>query len=165
MEERLEKRERERLSLMMRLEAHGEEIVGFFDFLKGYGQVLELTREILVEVSEINKQQKKIDMKLSELAGSLNEVGDKLDKAQAEILDAIAKLQATDPDISPEGQDSVQRLKSVADALDAIVPDNPTAPPEGQSRRLGRDPEAERAERQRSAAVERQEKEKGKEKH
>lgn len=94
-------------------------------------------------------------MKLSDLSGSLNEVGDQLEKAQAEILDALTKLSESDPDISPEGQEAINRLKSAAQRLDDIIPDNVNAPPEGETRRLGRDPEQQRAERTQAAQQER----------
>ena len=58
---------------------------------------------------------------------SLNEVGDKLEKAQAEILKALDAIQAADPDLSPEGLAAVERLREVAEALDAVVEDE--APP------------------------------------
>ena len=79
------------------------------------------------ELAAINKQLENINVKLSELATSLNEVGDKLDKAKAEILAQIEKLEAADPDLSPEGQAAVERLREVAEALDAVVEDE--APP------------------------------------
>ena len=82
------------------------------------------------DLAEINKkldttseQLEVITLKLSELTGHLNEVGDKLEKAQAEILAALEKLGSSDPDLSSEGQAAVDRVRAIAEALDAVVPD------------------------------------------
>ncbi len=61
--------------------------------------------------------------KLSELEGILTTIGDTLDKAQAEIIAAIAKLKETDPDLSAGGEAAVARLAAVAKALDDLNPD------------------------------------------
>ena len=147
--------------------------VGLLDGLGKLGQVYELVAEnnrilkdLVFEVktlrsetregfAQVKKQLKETHMKLSDLSGSLNQVGDQLEKAQAEILDALEKLAASDPDISPEGQAAIDRLKSAAQRLDDIIPDNVQAPPEGETRRMGRDPEQQRAERTQAAQQER----------
>jgi len=61
--------------------------------------------------------------KLSELAGVLTGIDDTLDKAKTEIVNIIAELRKTDPDISPEGQAALDRLSTLAKALDDVVPD------------------------------------------
>ncbi len=84
--------------------------------------------EIYETLSHIVSQLNKFDMKLSEALAALSTIKDTLAKAKGEILSKIEALNSTDPDISPEGQATIDQLKAVADALDAIVPDvTPTA--------------------------------------
>ena len=74
-------------------------------------------------LSAIKHQLNSIEMKVSELAATLNTVKDTLSKAKAEILAKIEALSSSDPDISPEGQQAIEQLKAVATALDDVVPD------------------------------------------
>ena len=90
--------------------------VSIFTDIVGMGRVNK-------KLDEISEQLEQINVKLSELSGHLNEVGDKLEKAQAEILAALDKLASSDPDLSPEGQAAVERVKAIAEALDAVIPD------------------------------------------
>ena len=90
------------------------------------------TKKLLAEISS---KQDLILMKLSELAASLTQVGDKLDQARAEILALLEQLAQADPDLSPEGQQAVDRLKVIAEALDAIVPDEQPPPEEARAKR------------------------------
>lgn len=61
--------------------------------------------------------------KVSEVAAAINAVNEQLEKARLEIVSAIAALSASDPDLSPEGNAALDRLKAVAQRLDDVVPD------------------------------------------
>jgi len=65
--------------------------------------------------------------KLSELAATLANLSDKLDKAKIEIVTEITKLKEGmgNADIPPEAQASLERLSALAQALDDIIPDAP----------------------------------------
>jgi hypothetical protein len=65
----------------------------------------------------------------AEQTAKLNAIGDKLDKASAEILAAIQALkdaQANAGSTTPEEDAATARLEAGAQALDDIVPDAPT---------------------------------------
>lgn len=65
--------------------------------------------------------------KLSGLDEVLDALEAKFQKAKNEILSELEKIRTADPDLTPESLASLARLREVADALDAIVPD--AAPP------------------------------------
>lgn len=78
------------------------------------------------QIAKLNR----LVMKLSEALALVKSSGDVLSKASAEITKLISDLKDTDPDISTEGQESVERISAIATALDSIVPDvsDPDAP-------------------------------------
>lgn len=62
--------------------------------------------------------------KQSELEGILNAIGDKLEKAQAEIVAEIAALRdgMGSTDLPPEATAALERLETIAQKLDDIDP-------------------------------------------
>ena len=73
-------------------------------------------------VTQIHQQLAILIMKLSELPALLSTVNTKLDEAKTEILAEIAKLKASDPDISPEGLAALDALSARASSLGDIAP-------------------------------------------
>jgi hypothetical protein len=81
--------------------------------------------EVQRELDEINVKLDKIMATAAELAGLLRQIGTQLDKAQTEILDAIAKLQQSE--LPADAAAALDELKVKVQALDDIVPDQPPA--------------------------------------
>ena len=87
-------------------------------------QMFELVQEIHTRVFEMATQ--------AELQASLTAVGDQLTKASAEISAEIVRLQeavAAGGMTTPEVDASVERLKTLAESLDAMNPDAPPVEP------------------------------------
>lgn len=83
--------------------------------------------ELKKQLTEINHKLDHVIMDSAELTTKLTEAGDKLEKAKAEILAEIEKIQSGGA-LTPEAQAAVERLQSIAQALDDIVPDVPENP-------------------------------------
>lgn len=66
-------------------------------------------------------------MKESEAVAAINRIGDQLEKVATEITKEIANLKSSDPDLTPQGDAAIERLQRLADAVDAIVPDDVAA--------------------------------------
>ena len=80
-------------------------------------------------LAQINTKLDTIVMKLSEAEQIIVEGAKKLGEAQTEILAKLAELEATDPDISPEGTAAVESIRTIATALADIVPNTPPVEP------------------------------------
>lgn len=80
------------------------------------------------ELAVINQKLDTLTMKVSEAVEAFKQVGNTLEKASTEIKAKLEELSNSDPDISEEGKAAVERVKTIAEALDAIVPDVPTDP-------------------------------------
>ncbi len=67
--------------------------------------------------------------KIDELAALITGVSDQLAKAKGEIVAKIAALEAalSNTELPAEAQTAMDNLKAVAQSLDDIVPDGPTA--------------------------------------
>lgn len=83
--------------------------------------------------NEARKIERNIMAELSELAGILSGISDRIDKAQAEITAEIAALKAalSTVAIPADAQASLDRLAAQAQALDDLNPDvvTTTTPP------------------------------------
>lgn len=88
----------------------------------GLNEIRKELSEISKKLDKINNQLGTITLTTEELTQALTEAGDKLDKAKAEILAEIEKIKAGGA-LTPEAQAAVERLKTIAQALDDIVPD------------------------------------------
>lgn len=71
--------------------------------------------------------------RLNDLESALSTINAELEKAQAEIIAAVAALQdqinnAGNPELSAGAQAQLDRLGAVAASLDALNPDAPTTP-------------------------------------
>ena len=82
----------------------------------------------------LNQKLDQIIVKQSELAGSLEKVSTQLSKAKDEIMAELDKLRSSDPDLSPEGVEAVQKLGNIAQALDDVIKDQPAPEQEGKVR-------------------------------
>lgn len=73
--------------------------------------------------------QKALMMKLNELNAALAEISTQIDKARAEIVAKIAALELalTDVPLPDDANGALLALKSMAQLLDDIVPDEPSA--------------------------------------
>lgn len=97
--------------------------------------IFKLPKTILDDINDnlelITQKLESIDMKVSELVPALNQLGDKLDQAKAELVALIDQLRQSDPDLSPEGASALARISSIVDALDALTPNEtpPVEPP------------------------------------
>ncbi len=78
-------------------------------------------------LAQININLKELNMKVSEALAALKDAKAELSKASTEILAKIEALQSSDPDISAEGQETVDGIVKIAKALDDVVPDAPDA--------------------------------------
>ena len=90
--------------------------------LLGLTDIRNELSEISLKLDQINQKLAHIQMTNAELTAALTEAGDKLEKAQAEILAELEKLKAGG-ELSPEAQATVARIQSIAQALDDVVPD------------------------------------------
>lgn len=66
---------------------------------------------------------------MSAIDDLLNDVSDQLGKAKDEILAEIDSLEAALAENQPPSQDTIDRLRAAAQALDDVVPDVPSEPP------------------------------------
>ncbi len=82
-------------------------------------------------LAAINQNLSQLNMKVSEALAALAGAKAELTKASAEILAKIEELKSSDPDISPEGQATVEGIVSIGQALDNIVPDPAPTPDAG----------------------------------
>ena len=81
------------------------------------------------QLNRIEKNQTKIMATQEEQTAKLNAIGDKLDKAKKEIVDAIQALkdaQANAGNTTPAEDAATARLEAAAQAFDDINPDAPT---------------------------------------
>lgn len=62
---------------------------------------------------------------VTQLAAKIDAVSDKLGKASGEIMNEIATLRATAGQLPADAEASLERLETMAQALDDIVPDAP----------------------------------------
>lgn len=69
-----------------------------------------------------------INMKLSELPAALASLKTQLTKAKDEIVNKIAAIEVSDPDLSTEGSSALDELRQLAQDLDNINPDAPVKP-------------------------------------
>jgi DNA repair ATPase RecN len=76
---------------------------------------------------DLQQTEQKIMAKLTELNGILQALGDKLDKATAEIIAAIDALKKalSDVELPADAQASLDRLTAAAQVLDDLNPDVP----------------------------------------
>lgn len=68
-------------------------------------------------------------MKQSEFNAKVLEFVPKVTRVLAEIRDAIEKLKASDPDVSPEGAQAIATMDTALSGLDDLAPELPTEPP------------------------------------
>lgn len=72
---------------------------------------------------------RKLIMKTADLAATLQKIDDQLDKAKTEIVGQIQALKDAlanaGTDVPPEAQAALDRLTTLAQALDDITPDAP----------------------------------------
>lgn len=91
----------------------------------------EQLNEAIRLLHKLNRKVVKIMATQAEEAAKLAAIGDKLDKASAEILAAIEELKnalAAAGNTTPEVDAATERLTTAAQALDDIVPDVPPVP-------------------------------------
>src|SRR4029077_14575482 len=85
--------------------------------------------ELNDHLDEVTKTLESIEMKVSDLFPALNQLGDRLETAKAELVALIDQLRQSDPDLSPEGASALARISAITEALDALTPNEPPPPP------------------------------------